>query len=291
MMEETLMGDEMLERMPEAAFQEIWASWREYDARFATADGRATVEEFCAGELDRALPGLHVGARWSYAKRMLAASTAMPLPPYLKELYKKHPHASGPYWEKNVLEYCCGPSTPHQRYRALCAFRLLQSFMRERDQGILKAVSRGDATVLAQLATPVPEPEGALADAPSGDDILDAMRRDGCVDPVAFSGEFAFLAQVARADANAATLARFTALLARMAQRHALWLLASFVLAVGDGDVDVAPARVEIEPQVRMALPGKTLGVRTERVLRAFAGDDPTGAFDDMCRQWFVAHA
>ena len=85
--------------------------------------------------------------------------------------------------------------------------------------------------------------------------------------------------------------ARFTALLARMAQRHALWLLASFVLAVGDGDVDVAPARVEIEPQVRMALPGKTLGVRAERVLRAFAGDDLTGAFDDMCRQWFVAHA
>ncbi len=291
MMEETLMGDEMLERMPEAAFQEIWASWREYDARFATADGRATVEEFCAGELDRALPGLHVGARWSYAKRMLAASTAMPLPPYLKELYKKHPHASGPYWEKNVLEYCCGPSTPHQRYRALCAFRLLQSLLRGRDQRVLKVASRGNSVALAQLAPPIPEAEGMLATAPPDSEVLDEIRRNDCVDPVAFSGEFAFLAQVARADANAATLARFTALLARMAQRHALWLLASFVLAVGDGDVDVAPARVEIEPQVRMALPGKTLGVRTERVLRAFAGDDLTGAFDDMCRQWFVAHA
>ena len=285
------MGDEMLEGMPEDAFQEIWTSWQAYDARFATADGRATVEEFCAGELSRALPGLHDGARWSYAKRMLAASAVMPRPPYLEEVYERHPHASAPFCENSVLEYCCGPSTPHQRYRALCAFQLFRDLMRSRDQGVLKAVSRGGATALARLALPIPEPEAALADAPSGDDILDAMRRDGCVDPVAFSGEFAFLAQVARTDADAATLARFAALLARMAQRHALWLLASFVIAVGDVDVDVAPARVEIAPQVRMALPGKALGARTEQVLRAFAGDDLTGAFEDVCRQWFVAHA
>lgn len=283
------MGDKMLERMPEDAFREVWTVWQEYDVRFAVADGRATVEEFCAGELSRALPGLHDGARWSYARRMLASSAVMPRPPYLEEVYERHPHASAPFWENSVLEYCCGPSTPHQRYRALCAFWLLQGFMRERDQGILKAVSRGDATVLARLASPIPEPEAALADAPSGDDILDAMRRDGCVNPVAFSGEFAFLAQVARADANAATLARFAALLARMAQRHALWLLASFVLAVGDGDVDVAPARVEIEARVRMALPGRTLGARTGQVLRAFAGTELAGVFDDMCRQWLIA--